>query len=98
MPDAIRTTATKVLSHNRSNSKAKSDYRQKERLHHARADSESGLSLWPKAADDRVNEDDVHKQQQKLHARRHTDPQHAFPDCCLRAEQRKSKPHVVIFF
>src|SRR6266403_2105695 len=97
MPDAIRTTAAEVLSHNRRNSKAKRHYGQKERLHHARADSETGLSLRSKAADDHINEHDVNEEQQKLRAGRDTDPQHAFPDSCLRAEQWKSEPYVVIF-
>src|SRR5260370_9221693 len=97
MPDAISATAAEVLSYDRRNSKAKRHYGQKERLHHARADSETGLSLWSKAADDCVNEHDVNKEQQKLRAGRHTDPQHAFPDFCLRPEQRKSEPYEVIF-
>src|SRR5213592_4333582 len=97
MPNAIRATAAKVLSHYWRNSKAKRHYGQKERLHHARADSETGLSLRSKAADYCVNEHDVNEEQQKLRAGRDADPQHAFPDFCLRAEQRKSEPHVVIF-
>src|SRR6266496_50141 len=97
MPDAIRATAAEVLSYDGRHSKAKRHYRQKERLHHARADSETGLSLRSKATDDHVNEHDVNEEQQKLRASWDTDPQHAFPDFCLRAEQRKSEPHVVIF-
>src|ERR1043166_9303395 len=97
MPDSIRATAAEILSDHRRNSKAKRNYRQKERLHHTRADSETGLSLWSKAADDCVNEHDVNEDQQKLRAGRRTDPQHAFPDFCLRTEQRNSEPHVVIF-
>ena len=63
MPDAICMAAAKVLSYYRRNSKAKRDYRQKQRLHHARADSETGLGLRSKAADDYVNEHDVNKDQ-----------------------------------
>src|SRR6266480_6764776 len=97
MPDAIRATAAEVLSYDGRQSKAKRHYGQKERLHQARADSETGLSLRSKAADYCVNEHDVNEEQQKLRARRDTDPQHAFPDFCLRAEQRKSESYVVIF-
>src|SRR4029077_3462404 len=97
MPDAISATAAEVLSDNGRNSKAKRHYGQKQRLHHARADSETGLSLRSKAADDCVNEHDVNEEQQKLRACRDTDPQHAFPDLCLRTEQRKSEPYVAIF-
>src|SRR5947199_6786752 len=97
MLDAIRATAAEVLSDDGRHSKAKGHYGQKERLHHARADSETGLSLRSKAADDCVNEHDVNEEQQKLRARWDTDPQHAFPDFCLRPKQRKSEPYVVIF-
>src|SRR4029077_3134614 len=97
MPDAISATAAEVLSDNGRHSKAKRRYGQKERLHHARADSETCLSLRSKAADECVNEHDVNEEQQKLRAGRHTDPQHAFPDFCLRPEQSESKPYVVIF-
>src|SRR5262245_31367484 len=97
MPDPIRAPTAEVLGNNGRNSKAKRYYRQKERLHHARADSETGLSLRSKAADDCVNEHDINEDQQKLRARRDTDSQHAFPNSCLRSEQRKSEPHVVIF-
>src|SRR6516165_3457515 len=97
MPDAIRATAAKVLSHHGRNSKAKRYHGQKQRLHHACANSEASLSLWSKATDDRVNEHDVNEHEQKLRPRRNTDAQHAFPDFCLRTEERKSEPHVVIF-
>src|SRR4029450_10732232 len=97
MPDSICATPTKVLSDNRRNRKAKRYYGQKERLHDTTGNSETGLGFRSKAADDCVNEHDVNEDQQKLRARRDTDPQHAVPDLCLRAEQPKSEPHVVIF-
>ena len=63
MPDSLGATTAEVLSDNRRHGKAERHDRQKKGLHHTRADSKTRLSLWPKAADDRVNEHNVNKEQ-----------------------------------
>src|SRR5438093_1203430 len=97
MPDSIGAAAAEVLSHYRRDSKAERDHRQKKRLHYTRSDSETRLSCWSKAPDDRVNEHDVNKEQHKLSAGRHADPQQPSPNFCLRGEKGKTKTQVMIF-
>src|SRR6266542_1664806 len=97
MADSIRLAPTEVLAYHRRDGKAERHDRQKKRLHHACADSETRLSRWAKAADNRVNEHDVNEEQQKLSARRHTDPQHSSPNFCARAKKWETKTQVVIF-
>jgi hypothetical protein len=97
MPDSVRAAATEVLANHGRNGKAERNHRQKKRLHHTCANSEACLCCWSKASDDRVNDHDVHKEQQKLRAGWHTDPQHSSPNFCLRATQRKTKTQIMIF-
>src|SRR5437773_1436513 len=97
MADSIRLAPAEVLPYHGQHCKAERDHRQKKRLHYACADPETGLSRWSKAADDRVNKYDVNKEQKKLRARRHTNPQHSSPNFCLRTEKRKTKTQVMIF-
>src|SRR6266481_9565085 len=97
MPDAVRAAAAEVLPYDWRNSKTKGHYGQEKCLHHAGADTETGLSLRAKAVDDRVDEHNINKEQQKLRAGGHADPQHASPNLCLRTKQRKPEPHVMIF-
>src|SRR5207302_9791625 len=66
-------------------------------LHHARADSETRLSCRSKAANNGVNEQDVNKEQHKLSAGRHTDPQHPSPGFYLRPEKRNTETQIMIF-
>src|SRR5512133_2780916 len=97
MPDSVRAAAAEVLANHGRNRKAERNHRQKKRLHHACADSEPRLCRWSKASDDRVNDHDVHKEQQKLRAGWYTDPQHSSQNSCLRAKQRKTKTQIMIF-
>src|SRR6516165_2304315 len=97
MPDALRATSTEVLSYDWRNSKTERYHGQEKCLHHAGADSETGLSLRAKAADDRVDKHNINKEQQELRASRNANPQHASPNLCLRTKQRKPKPHIMIF-
>jgi len=43
MPDPVCAATSEVLSHYRRSGKAQRHHRQEQRLHHARADSETGL-------------------------------------------------------
>ncbi len=97
MPDSIRSAATEVLANHGRNGKTERYHRQEKGLHYACADSEARLCRRSKTSDDRVNDHDVHKEQQKLRARRDTDPQHACPNFGLRAKQRKTKTQIMIF-
>src|SRR6266478_9228203 len=97
MPGSVRAAATEVLANNGRNGKAECNHRQKKRLHHACADSEARLCRWSKASDDRVNDHDVHKEQQKLRAGWHTNPQQSSPNFGLRTKQRKTKTQIMIF-
>src|SRR5204862_324916 len=78
-------------------SKAERNHWQEKRQHHACAYAEPRLCCWSKAPDDRVDDHDVHKEQQKLRAGWYTDPQHSSPNFCLRAKQRKTKTQIMIF-
>ena len=97
MADSIGVAAAEVLSHHRRNCKAECHHRQKERLHYARADSETGLGCRSKAANDSVNEQDINKEQHKLSAGRHTNPQHLSPGFYLWPEKRNTGTLVMIF-
>src|ERR1044071_997916 len=97
MADSIRSPPAEVLPDYRRDGKAERHHRQKKRLHHPCADTETRLGRRSKAADDRINEQDVNEEQQKLRACWHTDPQHSSPNLCARPKQRKTKTQVMIF-
>src|SRR5207244_12859495 len=97
MPDSILTASTEVLADHVRNGKTECHHRQEKGLDNAYADSKTRLCRRTKTSDDRVDDHDVHKEQQKLRPRRDTDPQHASPDFGLRAKQRKPKTEITIF-
>src|ERR1041385_7918322 len=97
MADSMRLAPAEVLAYHGRYGEAEGDDRQKKRLHHACADPEARLRSWSKAADNRVNEHDVNKEQQKLCAGRDTDPQHSSPNRCAWAKKWKTKAQVMIF-
>src|SRR5207302_1412078 len=98
MPDAIGPTAAEVLSNQGRHCKTQCDHRQKERLHHPRADPESCLRRRAEISNDPVDDEDVDKEKDKLSASRDADAQHRTPDFHLRTPQRKSEAQVTIFF
>src|SRR4026208_1574210 len=97
MPDSIRAASAEVLADYWRNGKTECHHRQKKGLHHACTDSKARLCRRTKTSNDRVDDYDVHKEQQKLRARRDTDPQHGSPDFGLRAKQGKPKTQIMIF-
>src|SRR5947207_8039370 len=98
MPGSIRATAAKILSNYRRHCKTQCDHRQKERLHHPRADPESCLRRRTEISDDPVDDDDVDKEKDKLSAGWDADAQHRAPDFHLCEPQRKPEAEVTILF
>ena len=68
MPDSIGAAAAEVLPDDRRDCKTERHHRKEECLHHPRTNSETGLSLRSKAADDHVNQHNINKKQQELRA------------------------------
>src|ERR1051325_5854816 len=95
MPDALGLAPSKILSNHRRNGETERDDRQKERLHHAHANTESGLRRRSEADDDGINERDINEQQDKLGAGRQTDLQHCPPGFHLRPKLGCAETHVM---